>query len=122
MPSKIVAPLDDSLYGMGGFDQSLINSELTRTIRDEVSLTDKSINVTKENIKNEQLSFSQLTKQCNHARDEMYKRRRDAEEVVQSESTMEDCRVSTGSFLLLCYLFVLNDHFHSLLPSLTVGI
>ena len=94
MPSTIVAPLDDSLYGMGGFDQSLINSELTRTIRDEVADVDKSIKVTMGNIKNEQLSFSQLTKQCNHARDEMYKRRRDAAEVVQSESTMEDCRLA----------------------------
>lgn len=85
---------DDSFYGtldLGHATQ--INNDLVKTIRDEIVDIDTSLQVTSGNVKNEERSFGQLTKDCNHARDEMFSHRRDAAEVLDSEIMTEDIRV-----------------------------
>lgn len=60
----------------------------------ENKVIDMNIHAISGQVKNEQLTNSQLTKNCNHARDEMFNRRLNSTEVVKSEGMAEEYRIS----------------------------
>ena len=78
---------DDSL--IGGYDQTLVNNDIRHELVREIEQTNKVIQTTKSQVQQEQLAFHQLTKDCNHRRDELFERRRAAAEVLESEGCVE---------------------------------
>ena len=89
---------DDSL--IGGYDQTLVNNDIRHEIIREIEQTNKVIQTTKSQVQQEQLAFHQLTKDCNHRRDELFERRRAAAEVLESEGCVE-------KYLFVCRLALL---------------
>eukprot|EP00579_Thalassiosira_antarctica_P009847 CAMPEP_0201914782 /NCGR_PEP_ID=MMETSP0903-20130614/4872_1 /ASSEMBLY_ACC=CAM_ASM_000552 /TAXON_ID=420261 /ORGANISM="Thalassiosira antarctica, Strain CCMP982" /LENGTH=627 /DNA_ID=CAMNT_0048450239 /DNA_START=92 /DNA_END=1975 /DNA_ORIENTATION=- len=95
-PEQNVAPsgADDSFYGTLDLGhEAQINSDLVRTIRTEIVEIENGLQVTSGNVKSEERSFGQLTKNNNHSRGEMFNYRRDAAEVLDSENMTEDLRL-----------------------------
>lgn len=89
-----VAAVEDSFYSTLDLGhETQINNDLVRAIRDEISGIDKCLQASSDKIKHEERAFAQLTKDCNHARDEMFAHRRDAMEVLDSENMTEELRV-----------------------------
>ncbi len=89
-----VAAVEDSFYGTLDLGyETQINNDLVRAIRDEIAGIDKNLQSSSNKIKHEERSLAQLTKDCNHARDEMFAHRRDAMEVLDSENMTEELRV-----------------------------
>ena len=70
-----------------------INDDLYRTLRDECTEIDKTLTVTSTNVKNMERSFTQLTKDHNHSRNEMFNYGRNAADELESVTVDEDVRV-----------------------------
>jgi hypothetical protein len=89
-----ISAVEDSFYSTLDLGhETQINNDLVRAIRDEIVTIDKSLQASADKIKHEERSFAQLTKDCNHARDEMFAYRRDAMEVLDSETMTEELRI-----------------------------
>lgn len=86
-----VAPGGDDFFDLG--HQAEINNDVAKSLRDEISVLDSGLNKTSTNIKNEERSFNQLTKDHSHARGELFKHSRDAAEVLEEENTNDDLRL-----------------------------
>ncbi|KAL7434575.1 hypothetical protein ACHAXH_009199, partial [Discostella pseudostelligera] len=88
------AAVEDSFYSTLDLGhETQINNDLVRAIRDEIANIDKSLHASADKIKHEERSLAQLTKDCNHAREEMCAHRRDAMEVLDSETMTEELRM-----------------------------
>lgn len=89
-----IPTVEDSFYSTLDLGhETQINNDLVRAIRDEIAGIDKCLQSSSDKIKHEERSLAQLTKDCNHARDEMFAHRRDAMEVLDSENMTEELRV-----------------------------
>mmetsp|Transcript_18946 Transcript_18946/g.39933 ORF Transcript_18946/g.39933 Transcript_18946/m.39933 type:complete len:594 (-) Transcript_18946:285-2066(-) len=94
-PEQNAAPSTgaDDFYGTLDLGhEAQINNDLVRAIRTEIVEIENGLQVASNNVKNEERSFAQLTKNNNHSRGEMFHHRRDAAEVLDAETMTEDLR------------------------------